>query len=122
MNTLSLLILINCMHQILQRTDAYKYLGLLVSHELSWSDHIRTICSKAKRMLGMLYRRFYQYADSNTLLQMYISLVRPHLEYGSPVWNLYKAGDIKLIEGVQKFALRMCIAIQRTGTRAMRLC
>ena len=94
--------------QILQRTDAYKYLGLLISHDLSWSDHIRTICSKAKRMLGMLYRRFYQYADSNTLLQMYISLVRPHLEYGSPVWNPYKAADVKLIEGVQKFALRMC--------------
>ena len=39
---------------------------------------------------------------------MYISLIRPHLEYGSPVWNPYKAGDVRLIEGVQKFALRMC--------------
>ena len=38
---------------------------------------------------------------------MYISLIRPRLEYGSPVWSPYKAGDIKLIEGVQKFALRM---------------
>ena len=56
----------------------------------------------------MLYRRFYQHADSNTLLQMYISLIRPHLDYGSPVWNPYKAGDVRLIKGVQKFALRMC--------------
>ena len=74
--------------QILQHTDAYKYLGLLISsHDLSWPNHICTICSKAKRMLRMLYRRFYQHANLNTLLQMYISLVRPHLEYGSPVWN-----------------------------------
>ena len=89
-------------NQTLQRVDAYKYLGLLISHDLSWSEHIWTLCNKAKKFL---YRRFYQYADSNTLLQMYISLMRPHLEYGSPVWNPYKAGDVRLIEGVQKFAL-----------------
>ena len=58
--------------------------------------------------LRSYYRRFYQHADSKTLLQMYISLIRPHLEYGSPVWNPYKAGDARLIKGVQKFALRMC--------------
>ena len=95
-------------NQTLERVDTYKYLGLLISHDLSWSEHIRTICNKAKKLLGLLYRRFYQYADSNTLLQMYISLIRPHLEYGSPVWNPYKAGDVRLIEGVQKFALRIC--------------
>ena len=39
---------------------------------------------------------------------MYISLVRPHLEYASQVWNTYKTGEINSLEGVQKFALRMC--------------
>ena len=38
---------------------------------------------------------------STFILKLYISLIRPHLEYGSPVWSPYKAGDIKLIEGVQ---------------------
>ena len=68
---------------------------------------VRThMCNKAKKLLGLLYRRFYQYADSNTLLQMYnISLIRPHLEYGSPVWSSHTAGDVRFIEGVQKFAL-----------------
>ena len=53
-------------NQPLQHVDAYRYLGLLISHDLSWSEHIRTICNKAKKLLGMLYRRFYQYADSIT--------------------------------------------------------
>ena len=39
---------------------------------------------------------------------MYISLVRPHLEYVSQVWNPYKTGEINSLEHVQKFALRMC--------------
>ena len=39
---------------------------------------------------------------------MYISLVCPHLEYASQVWNTYKTGEINSLESVQKFALRMC--------------
>ena len=39
---------------------------------------------------------------------MYISLVRPNLEYASQVWSTYKVGEINCIEGAQRFALRMC--------------
>ena len=54
-------------NQPLQCVDTYKYLGLFISHDLSWSEHIHTICSKAKKLLGLLYR-FYQHADSDALL------------------------------------------------------
>ena len=40
--------------------------------------------------------------------RVYISLVRPHLEYASQVWNAYKTGEIDSLEGVQKHALKMC--------------
>ena len=46
-----------------------------------------SVCSKARKIL--LYRRFYNNASKDTLLQLYLSLVRPHLEYASPVWNSY---------------------------------
>ena len=35
------------------------------------------------------------------------TLVRPHLEYAAAVWSPHLKRDIALIEGVQKFALRM---------------
>ena len=40
------------------QVDTFKYLGLLLSEDLSWSPHINAICSKARQVLGLLYRRF----------------------------------------------------------------
>jgi hypothetical protein len=76
--------------QELERVSTYKYLGLLLSNDLSWSHHIKHLCSKARKILGLIYRRFYQFSSSESLFQMYISLVRPNVEYSSQVWNPYK--------------------------------
>ena len=37
-----------------------------------------------------------------------MSLVRPHLEYGCHVWDPNLQKDKRLLENVQKFALRIC--------------
>jgi len=66
----------------LDRVEVFKYLGIHISSDLSWSHHIQTLCSKTRRMLGLLYRRFYADADPFTLRQYYLSFIRPHLEYG----------------------------------------
>ena len=58
-----------------------EYLGVLLSSNLSWNPHITSVCSKAKQILGLLYRRFYNHAEGDTLKQLYLSLIRPHLEY-----------------------------------------
>lgn len=92
----------------LERVDCYKYLGLLLSSDLSWNSHIHSICGKARKLLGLIYRRYYNYTDPSILLQMYLTLVRPHLEYASQVWSPHLSKDINMIEDVQKFALRMC--------------
>ena len=97
--------------QPLQVVDSYKYLGILLSSDLSWTQHIDSICGKARKLTGLtglIYRRFYQHSNPESLFQMYISLVRPHLEYASQIWNPYKHGEVNVHEKIQKFALRMC--------------
>ena len=42
-----------------------------------------------------------------TLKQLYLSLVRPHIEYGCQVWDPHLAKDKKALEDVQKFGLRL---------------
>ena len=82
-------------------------LRLLISHDLSWSEHIRIICNTAKKLFGLIYRRFYIPACRPKYSTPDVYISHCLLEYGSPLWNPHKAGDVTLIEDVQKFARRM---------------
>ena len=44
--------------QPLKKVNTYKHLGLLLSSDLSWTQHISSICTKAKKLLCLIYRRF----------------------------------------------------------------
>ena len=91
----------------MEEVDQFKYLGVLFCHNLSWSPHITSTCAKAKKILGLLYRRFYNHSSSECLKQLYLSLVRPHLDYAAQVWDPYLQKDVQLLENMQKFALKL---------------
>ena len=64
----------------LDRVEVFKYLGIHVSSDLSWSHH--TLFQNNRRMLRLLYRIFYADADPFTLRQYYLSF---NMEYGCEV-------------------------------------
>ena len=98
----------------LERVDSFKYLGLLIKCDLTWTDHIKQICSKARRLVGLLFRQFYNYADPSTIRILYLTLIRPNLEYASEVWDPYLIRDRRLLENVQKFACKVCLKSWQT--------
>ena len=61
--------------------------GVLLSSDLSWSHHIKGTCSKAKNIMGLLYRHYCQYSSCRSLPQLCLSLVRPYLDYAAQVWD-----------------------------------
>ena len=65
-------------NSVLEQVESYRYLGVLLSSKLTWNDHIDQICSKARKLVGMLYRRFYNWTDTNTLLCIHLTCIRPH--------------------------------------------
>lgn len=80
-------------------------LGVNVSKNFSWKLHIRTIVSKAQRLMGLIKRTLGFNAPQNAKLLLYNSLVRPTLTYASVVWNPDK-GDLTLLERVQRRATK----------------
>ena len=93
----------------------YKYLGVTIASDISWSAHITNVCNKTRKIIEIFYRRFYRHSSSSTLLKLYLSHIRPHLEYCSAVWNPHHEGDIIKLEKVQKYALRVCMKYWNTS-------
>lgn len=82
-----------------------KYLGVTMTSNLNWSAHIQSIVSAASKKLRFLKHRL-KHCTSKTKLTAYTSLVRPVLEYADAVWDPHTKTDIKILEGVQRKALR----------------
>ena len=94
---------------LIEQVSSYKYLGILISSNLSWSPHINEVCSKARKTLGVIFRNFYRHTSPSVILQLYQSLVLPQLMYCSSVWDPpSSSGDSRNLENIQKFAIRLC--------------
>ena len=91
----------------LQQVSSVKFLGVLLTSDLTWSQHIDKVCSKTRKLIGLFYRRFY-YCNPELMLQLYKSLIRPLHEYASQVWDPHLLKDVNKLENTQKFALKVC--------------
>jgi hypothetical protein len=83
--------------QDLADTKTTPYLGVTLSNDLKWNSHINIITAKARRMLGMLRRNLSQ-TPTKIKETAYKTLVRPRLEYCSPIWDPYQQDNIRKIE------------------------
>ena len=89
----------------LEWVNSITYLGVKITHKLCWSDHITSTAAKANRILSLLRRSMYG-CNKEAKKRAYVALVRPHLEYCSPVWNPHLKKDCDKLEKVQKRAAR----------------
>lgn len=90
---------------IIQEVQNARYLGITLNNKLSWSKHIHNITSKANSVVGFLRRNFHQ-CPTQTKSALYLTLVRPILEYAVTVWAPYHQSDIHQLEAVQRRAAR----------------
>ena len=91
---------------VLQHANEENDLGIWIEPTLKFSSHVARVANKAHQILGLIHRSFI-YIDAPLLKQLYTALVRPHLEYGNPVWHPFLKKDIRLLERVQQRATRM---------------
>jgi len=77
--------------------------------DLNWRPHVKNICYKARKLVGLLYRQFYNNASSDAMIESYTTVVRLQLEYAAEVWDPHLQKNVELlhVENVQKQALRM---------------
>ena len=90
----------------LQEEKTQKDLGVLVANNLHPRAHIHSVTKKANQRIGLIKRCFTSFSEQK-ISTLYKSLIRPVLEYGSPVWSPWHKKDIEELEKVQVRCLRL---------------
>ena len=97
----------NCFYNMdqtkLKNVNTENDLGIIFDDNLFFEEHINNKMKKANSIAGML-RRSFVHLDKDMFKKLFTSMVRPHLEYGAPIWKPHTKKNIDAIENVQRRA------------------
>ena len=94
----------------IEKVEAEKDLGVIIDNKLTFSKHISTKIKVANRNLGLVFRTF-TYIDKDIFLNLFKSIVRPHIEYASSVWSPVFKKDMIALENVHRRATKLVKSI-----------
>ena len=92
--------------EVLQKVSDAKYLGILISSDLSWDKHISDVARRANYTLGLI-RRNLRHCPRDAKTTAYFSLVRSTMDYCSAIWYPYLEKDKTKLERVNRRAARV---------------
>ena len=90
----------------LASTSKHRDLGIIVSSNLSWSEHYDHICLKAYRVLNMIRRTIPANTPTTLKKRLYLAMVKSQLTYCSQLWRPRLIKDINRLENVQRRATK----------------
>ena len=93
---------------ILEQVNCVTYLGVTLTKDLKWSEHISDIAGNANKVLGLVKRNFWN-SSRHSKETLYKLIVRPKLEYASEIWDPYYQKDSHVVEMIQRKAARFCM-------------
>ena len=106
---------------LIERVTSYKILGVILSNDLSWNNHTEYITKKATKKLYSLRVLCRAGVESSNILKVYLTTIRPVLEYAVPVWQNIPEYLSDAIETVQKRALKIIFPTAESYTEAVQL-
>ena len=98
-------------NKVLDHVFSEKDLGVIFDSDLYFEEQIFNPVKKANSMVGLIKRSFL-HLTPDLFRQLYITFVRPHLEYAQVIWSPKLQKHSKLLEGVQRRATRIVEAFK----------
>ena len=84
----------------------HKHLGITLSADWKWSNHINTIIAKTSKQVAVLRKLKFK-VSRNFFETMYLTCIRPLLEYTGEVWDKCTLADSEPLEKIQLEAARI---------------
>ena len=83
---------IECKGETIGTVESFKYLGVILDNLLSFDKHTSYIRRKVFLKMKML-GRVRSFIDENLALQLYKSLISPHIDYGDSIYDAASKKD-----------------------------
>ena len=83
------------------KSQIVKDLGVYMAEDMLFDEHIIKIKNKGKQVAGWILR-LVQSRSEETVMLLYKTYVRPHLEYSCCLWSPNKIKNIADLEGIQR--------------------
>jgi hypothetical protein len=91
-----------------KQVTSFKLLGVVITSNLPWEEHVSAICVKANKRLQFLKLLKRSGVTTADLLHYYKSVIRLVVEYACPVWKSgLKVAQHDRLESLQRRALRV---------------
>ncbi|XP_065671758.1 uncharacterized protein LOC136089635 [Hydra vulgaris] len=95
----------------LKESDTERDLGVLFNANLKWKNQVMNASNKANQMLACIKKSFVCF-DYKLLRLLYVTFIRPLLEFAVPVWSPYYKSDCDYIEKIQHKATKLVSSIR----------
>nr|CAH7713021.1 unnamed protein product [Callosobruchus chinensis] len=86
--------------------NSFKHLGVSITENMIWHEHVSSIATAAGKKLGYLFRARKGFSPS-TLLTLYKAQIGPSLEYCSHIWGAAAPTTLSIFDAVQRRAIRL---------------
>lgn len=93
-------------NKIINSTQIYDYLGLVIDEKLTFSEHINKIMKRIAPYLGVLPRIRYSLNRAN-LMKIYYSYIHSHITYLLPFWSVAPKCYLKSLSFFQNKVMRV---------------
>ena len=68
------------------QTSYQEHLGLILDEKFNFGEHLRYIANKVNTSIGLLHK-FQKCLPRRSLVTIYKSFIRPHLDYGDVIFH-----------------------------------
>ena len=92
--------------KVLDRQTYGKFLGVFLDEKLTFKNHLNHLITKLSKIMGIFYKVKYSFPPEK-LLQLYYSLVYPHLSYCILAWGKTNHSLLKSLSTIQKKYMRL---------------
>ena len=101
-------------------SQIHKHLGKILDSSLSYEHHSKPILNKVNKTIGLL-RKFQLILPRHSLITIYKTFIRPHLDYGDVIYN--RAFNESFHQRLESIQYNAAIAIAETirGTPSEKL-